>query len=253
MSFQQPKNLMFNINYRVLLIILPFIISYTITGESFTKIKSLQTFAQTRVSKLISIWPRRPPRKPKTSRGSICSISPPYGTYIVWHNRPLFLWKYSGADKQVKIVLREYEGNQDTVWEKPVTLSTQKLLYSKNTPLKAGKFYQWRLVNAENNLDKITDWQTIQIMPQPEREKIQSDLQALAQNLKINQAPSEEIALLHAAYFSNYQIKHQNSEPTNLWSDVLQSIYDINNPSTEYTQLLKEYTNSFCQQTNTQN
>ncbi|RUT05163.1 hypothetical protein DSM106972_039840 [Dulcicalothrix desertica PCC 7102] len=244
---------MLNINYRLLLIILPLIITSTITSESFTEIKSVQSFAQTRASNLISIWPRRPPRKPKTSRGSICSISPPYGTYIVWHNRPLFLWKYSGADKQVKIVLREYEGNQDTVWEQPVTLSTQKLLYSKNTPLEAGKFYQWRLVNAENNLNKITDWQTIQIMPSSEREKIQSDLQALEQNLKINKAPSEEIALRKAAYFSNYQIKHQNSEPTNLWSDVLQLLHEINNPSAEYTELLKKYTDNFCQQTPTQN
>jgi hypothetical protein len=166
----------------------------------------------------------------------------------VWHNRPLFLWKYSGVDKQAKLVIREYEGNQELVWEQPVNLSTQKSLYSKDKHLESGKLYQWRLVDAENNSNRIIDWQTIQIMSQPERGKIGSDLQALEQNLKLAKAPSEEVALKKATYFSNYRIQHQNSDPTNLWSDVLQSLHQIDNPSTEYTQLLKEYTDNFCQQ-----
>lgn len=246
---------MFNIKYRTIinLIILPFVItSFAITSESFTNV-TIKSVAQIRVSKLISLWPRRPPRKPKTSRGSICSISPAYSTYIVWHDRPLFLWKYSGADKQGKLVIREYEGDQNIVWEQPVALTTQKILYNKNTSLEAGKFYQWRLENAENKSEKITEWQTIQIMPSSQRDKIKSDLQVLEQNLKVSKAPSEEVALQKAAYFSNYKIQHQNSEPTNLWSDVLQSLHDINNPSTEYTELLKQYTDNFCEQTPTQN
>ncbi|BAZ08665.1 hypothetical protein NIES4071_04700 [Calothrix sp. NIES-4071] len=237
---------MFNKNYRNLLnlIILPLVI-INITME-ITPLISSQAFAQTRANKLVSLWPRRPPRKPQTSRGSICSISPPYSTYIVWHDRPLFLWKYSGADQQAKLVVREYEGNQDIVWEQPVALAAQKISYNTNTSLEAGKLYQWRLVNAENKLEKITDWQTIQIMPSTERNQIQSELQVLEEQLKAAKASSEEVALQKANYFSNYKIKHQNTEPTNLWSDVLQSLYEINNPSKEYTELLKKYTDEFC-------
>lgn len=60
-------------------------------------------------------------------------------------------------------------------------------------------------------------------------------------------ASSEEIALKKANYFANYQIKRQTSNQVfNPWSDVLQSLYDIENPSAQYTQLREEYTGYFC-------
>jgi hypothetical protein len=239
-----------NRSYRKSLIsytLLSFVItSFSLTSESFTNLKSTQIFAQARTYSLFSLWPSRPKRR-KASRGNdMCSIAPAASTetYIVWHNRPLFLWKYSGANQNAELIVSEYDNPNNVIWQSPVNLTAQKLLYGKKKALEADKLYKWQLVSKSKGVNTPT---VFQIMPTSERGQIEADLLALEKSLKASKASSEEIALKKANYFANYQIKRQtNNQVFNPWSDVLQSLYDIENPSAQYTQLREEYTGYFC-------
>lgn len=222
------------------------ITSFSITSECFINLKSAQIFAQARTYNLFSLWPSRPKRK-KASRGDTCLITPPASTetYQVWHDRPLFLWKYSGANQDANLIVTEYENPNNIVWKSSVNLAAQKLLYGAKDALEAGKLYQWKLVT---NSEQISPSIAFQIMSSSERNQIETDLLALERSLKASKASSEEIALKRATYFEKYQIKHKADNQTfGAWSDVLQSLYNVKNPSKEYIQLRKEYTDYFCQ------
>jgi hypothetical protein len=222
------------------------ITSFSLTSESFTNLKSTQIFAQARTYNLFSLWPSRPKRR-KASRGdAMCSIAPAASTetYIVWHNRPLFLWKYLGANQDADLIVTEYDNPSNVIWNPSVNLTAQKLLYGGKNALEAGKLYKWQLVSKSKEINKPT---AFQIMSTSEHDKIEADLLALEKSLKASKASSEEIALKKANYFANYQIKGQrDNQVFSPWSDVLQSLYEIENPSAKYTQLREEYTESFC-------
>ncbi|BAZ18747.1 hypothetical protein NIES4071_106320 (plasmid) [Calothrix sp. NIES-4071] len=133
--------------------------------------------------------PPRPKRK-KASRGDICLIAPAAltETYKVWHDRPLFLWKYSGANQDADLIVTEYDDSNKIVWKKSVNLIAQKLLYGAEKTLEADKLYQWQLVS---NSKQISSSIAFQIMSTSERNQIETDLLALERNLKASQAPSE--------------------------------------------------------------
>ena len=69
--------------------------------SSNVKPVSGQIIAEQSTNWINSIW-RREPRRPRGARSGsqICPIAPGLiDTYIVWNNRPLFLWEYSGENK----------------------------------------------------------------------------------------------------------------------------------------------------------
>ncbi len=221
------------------------IICFSITSESFTNLTSTQIFAQARTYNLFSLWPSRPKRK-KASRGDMCLIAPAAltETYIIWHNRPLFLWRYSGANQDADLIVTEYDNPDKPVWKGTVNLTAQKLLYGASEALEPGKLYQWRLVSKSKQINTPV---TFEIMSTSERNIIEADLLALEKSLKASKASSEEITLKKANYFASYQVKHQtDNQVFNAWSDVLQSLYNIENPSAEYIKLREEYTADFC-------
>lgn len=220
---------------------------FSLTSESFTNLKSTQIFAQARTYNLFSLWTSRPKRRKAFRGDNMCSIAPAASTetYIVWHNRPLFLWKYSGANQDVELIVTEYDNPNKVIWQYPVNLAAQKLLYAGKNALDADKLYKWQLVSKSKDINTPT---VFKIMPTSERGKIEADLLALEKSLKASRASSEEIALKKANYFANYQIKRKrDNQVFNPWSDVLQSLYDIENPSAQYTQLREEYTKYFCE------
>jgi hypothetical protein len=222
-----------------------------VTTDSFTNLKSTQTLAQVRVADFVSLWRRRQERKvSRTSRGTFCPITPGiFETYLVWHDRPLFIWK-SSINQDAQLVLREYD-SQTEIWKQPVNIASQKLLYSGEKSLEPGKLYQWQLLNKSRS---VSDSITFQIMSETERAKIQTDLQALEENSKQAKLSREEIALKKANYFLDYQIKPQNDEKTHLpWSDALQSLYEVNNPSAAFIEQRDKFVVSFCQPNSTAN
>jgi hypothetical protein len=235
---------MFNKKYLRFMLILLFATSFVAT-DSFSNTASTQTFAQIRLADFAGLWGRRSERKvSRTSRsGNVCPITPGVlETYLVWHDRPLFIWK-SSQNQNVQLVVREYD-SQTEVWRQPVNLSTQKLAYTAEKTLEPGKIYQWQLVNKSKGLH---DSVTFQIMPEAERTKIQSDLQALEQNSKLSKSSAESIALKKAHYFLDYQIKHRSDNKTYLaWSDALQSLYNVEKPSASFVQERDKFIVSMC-------
>ncbi|MBE9215549.1 hypothetical protein IQ247_23265 [Plectonema cf. radiosum LEGE 06105] len=186
-----------------------------------------------------SIWQRRP-RKRNISRSiGVCAIAPGLvDTYIVWSDRPLFLWHTQGKNQNVELTVRDYE-TQKVLWTQPVNTADQKVLYSGQEALKPGNRYQWQLSGSSN-------WTAFEIMPANQRQQIQLDLQTLEQNLKANKTSTEEIALKKADYFLNYEIKHQKEDGIfHLWSDALQALY-IENPSPSFIQKRQAYVAGFC-------
>ncbi|OKH54621.1 hypothetical protein NIES2101_07385 [Calothrix sp. HK-06] len=240
---------MLNKKYLRFMLILLFATSF-VTTDSFTNLTSTQTFAQPRVADFFGLWRRKDERKvSRTSRsGGVCPITPGiFETYLLWHERPLFVWKSSG-NQDANLVVRGYD-SQTEVWRQPVNTSAQKLLYGAEKALEPGKLYQWQLVNKSRGLNESV---TFQIMSETERAKIQSGLQALEQSSKLAKSSPEDIALKKAHYFLDYQIKHQNSDRTYLpWSDALQSLYEVDKPSASFIEQRDKFIVSLCSSNST--
>lgn len=204
-----------------------------------------QTIAQyTFTGWVASFWQRRPSRAlAARSTSGICPIAPGLvETYIVWHDRPLFLWQNPGNNRDVQLIVRDYD-SQTVVWEQPVNTADEKILYNNQQPLESGKLYQWKLSGSTNG----TKWTTFQVMPASERDKIQADLQTLEQKLRATRASTEEIALRKADYFLNYQIRHKTENNVlHLWSDALQSMFQVEQPSPDFVKNRKAYVTALC-------
>lgn len=200
------------------------------TDAKFRVSTSGQMIAQnTFTGWVASFWQRRPRRRlaARTTSG-VCAIAPGLvDTYIVWHNRPLFLWQSPRENEDVQLIVREYD-SQAVVWTQPVNIADQKVLYGGKEPLESGKLYQWQLSNS-------TNWTVFQVMPAGDRDQIQADLQTLEQKLRATKASEEEIALKRADYFHNYQIKHKTDDNiVHPWSDALQALYEVEQPSPSF-------------------
>lgn len=193
-----------------------------------------------------SFWQRRPKRGIARSGNSvtgICPIAPGLvETYVVWHDRPLFLWKNPGGDRSVQLIVRDYD-SLSVVWEQTVNTADEKILYNNRQPLESGKLYQWKLLGKDNS----TNWITFQVLPERDRAQIHASLQTLEQKLRATRASSEEIALRKADYFRNYQIKHKTDNTIiHLWSDALQAMFQVEQPSVDFVENRKAYIASLC-------
>ncbi|MDF5722669.1 MAG: DUF928 domain-containing protein [Rhizonema sp. PD37] len=208
--------------------------------------KSTHLIAQSFSGWVASLWQRRPKRKGASRSRSVattlnvCEISPGIiDTYIVWSDRPLFLWQYSGTGEETQLIVREEESHK-VVLTQPVNFTDQQFLYNGTQPLEPGKTYQWQLSGS-------TIWTAFQTMSASEHGKIQADLQALEQQLKANKANQEEIAQRKALYFLNYPVKHTSEEGTfNLWSDALEALYKVNKPSQSFVEKRQAFVTSMC-------
>ncbi|MDF5709917.1 MAG: DUF928 domain-containing protein [Nostoc sp. S4] len=128
---------------------------------------SRQIVAQnTLIGYIASLWGRRPQR-PLGARSGICPISPGLvETYIVWSDRPLFLWYSPGKTETVQLVVRE-EATDKEVWRQTVNLAQQKVFYGGEKSLEPGKLYQWQLLGRDNL--NVTLPSTFQIMAAGDR------------------------------------------------------------------------------------
>lgn len=233
------------LNYRNLslsLTIIPFLVLFSTISSSIKPVSS-QILPEQSTS-FISIW-RRKPKKPLGGRtGSVCPLAPGIiDTYIVWSDRPLFLWQYSGTDEQAELIVRE-SGSKQNLWTKTVNLADKKSFYDAQKPLEPGKLYQWKLSGTSAS-------GLFQIMPADERENIRQQLQALEKQIKGSKNLSEEIALKRATFFLNYEIKHQiENKKFNAWSDALTTLYQVEQPSKEFVSNRQKFIKSFCLPTN---
>ena len=178
----------------------------------------------------------RPPVQRTTggSRGLVCPISPAYNPLaipLVWSNRPLFMWQVKEGEQIGKFELWQHV-TQDVVWSKPVSSSETTLLYDGEA-LQSGERYYWVLFNE----DSVTLYRlAFQMLDQPTRDRISSDLMTIETQLQQEGASAEAIAYAKAEYFATRQ----------MWADVLQQAYSVENPSMALTDFLQITRQQFC-------
>jgi hypothetical protein len=192
---------------------------------------------------LLSLLQRKSFLGGSRSGSGFCGISPAVmGTSnTIWSDRPLFLWQ----GKVQKLELRPYffdvaYKNQSTLWS---VVPTDRQASYPNEPLQAGQRYEWQVTYLSPQTNEPIQWQrTFQVMEKPERDQIAQDLSALDMQLKTQNAAVEDTALARANYFAN----------KDLWSDAIQQIYTIGNPSSAGNEFLQAATDRVCQ-TNSSN
>jgi hypothetical protein len=199
----------------------------------------------TLIGSIPSIWGNKPRRRLVSRSLGVCAISPGLvETYFVWSDRPLFLWYSSGVNKIAQLIVRD-PATAKVVWTQTVNITDQKVFYNGEKTLEPGKRYQWQVLGNDNM--SLIPPSTFQIMAVGDRDKIQTDLQALEKKLKANKIPPEEIALQKADYFLNYQITHQTEAGIfHLWSDALEILYKVDKPSPSFIEKRQAKVEDLC-------
>jgi len=165
----------------------------------------------------------------------LCLITPEYhrNSATLWHNRPVFVWQ----GKIGEIGIRQTNSDQ-MIWRQPIAASdtdgVNRVAYTGD-PLEPGQTYHWVI------FDQADDSQPIRFIPftvldGKERDRIRVRLIILAAQLKEKGATTEEMALERANYFSKQQ----------LWSDALQEVYRVDNPSAELRDIMGELSTQLC-------
>jgi hypothetical protein len=191
-----------------------------------------KTKQQSPVERLASIF--RPTRRQNGTRsGSVCLLTP---GEILWSDRPLFVWDANVSKITVRTV------NQRPVWSQTLMPNHQSIVY-QGEPLQAGQTYEVILYDA--NGERLTRneqfYPRFTLLEVTRQQKVEVELAQIESQLRANRATTEEIALAKAIYFSEQE----------LWSDALQVIYTIPNPSTETNQFIQTATQNICEESTT--
>lgn len=166
-----------------------------------------------------------------TGRGGICALTPrTIGTNtVVWSTRPLFAWRGVPPIQQIKV---RVQGNQEALWDKKFSGRAFRVMYDGKQPLEPSQTYNWVILDDQNKEYSFT----FKVLNTQERDRITVDLKKLEEELKNNKASDEEIALRRAEYFAQKQ----------LWSDVLQEVYSVKNPSPALNQKIQALVGNIC-------
>ena len=166
---------------------------------------------------------------------SVCAIAPTAQfmdtTNLIWSDRPRFIWQ--GTVRRIELLAR---GADKPMWSKTIGENDKSVVYD-GEPLQPGQRYTWRLSTSSEG-DNFELSRTFRIMSRPERDKIAADLTQLENQLKAENATAEEIALERANYFA--------AKERRLWSDALQEVYGIRNPSEEVNRVIQEISTRIC-------
>jgi Domain of Unknown Function (DUF928) len=175
----------------------------------------------------MQIFNQRRRQREGIRRSGFCVLSPSViETDIIWSDQPLFLWR--GAANQ--ITLAKF-GSSEPFWSQAIEPQTQQVCYSGEA-LQPGEIYQWRLLG-----DSGTETSLIfQVMELAQRSQIEIQLQMMATQQPSSDVGLEAIALQQVQYFADQ----------NLWSDALQLLYSINNPSPQTTAAIQQIEENLC-------
>jgi hypothetical protein len=175
---------------------------------------------------------RRMPR-PLGSRGEFCAVSPGIleNPYIIWGDRPLFLWE--GEMSQVIV----YDAQGQELWNQVVAPTDRNIVYGGEA-LQPGQLYEWKLVEAMEGTeaDQEPELYAFRIMQVEQRVPITDQLQSLSEQLQTSGATPEEIAVQQAQYLIEQ----------GLWSDAFKALYTVETPSSALIQARQEMVDSFC-------
>jgi hypothetical protein len=175
---------------------------------------------------------RRPPVPPGTAapRGGICAIAPKsIGTTTqIWNTRPLFAW--TGPFKRLEL---RRVGSSQLLWSHKIAAKQNRVLYGGDE-LQPGETYEWKLFFSDHENAPVAATEQFRVIDGQERDRITEELQSLNEQLK-NLSP-EDKAKQRAQYFVQQQ----------LWSDVLQEAYSVENPSPALTNMVKALPKAIC-------
>jgi hypothetical protein len=175
---------------------------------------------------------RMPP--PMGSRGEFCAVSPGIleNPYIIWGDRPLFLWE----GEMSRVIVRDAQGQE--LWSQPVAPTDRSIVYGGEA-LQPGQLYEWTLVEAttgSTEANREPEFYAFRIMQAEQRIAITERLQSLSEQLQASRATPEEIAVRQAQYLIEQ----------GLWSDALKVLYTVESPSSTLIQARQEMVDSFC-------
>lgn len=189
---------------------------------------------------------RLPP--PRTSRSGLCLIGPGLleENFVIWSDRPLFLWHAAADDSQIRMQqLRLLDNNinpnyQKLLWETSLSEDAQFVSYT-GTPLQPNQVYNWELVfqrrdPSTDQWEEVTLRSAFQVMDVDARSQIATELQTLTAQWQKADVDGETIANQQANYFEEKQ----------LWSDALQALYSVKDPSPAMQQRQQMLINHIC-------
>ena len=177
-----------------------------------------------------------------TRGNELCPMSPGnIGEQVVWDNRPLFIWAGKTSKSEISLyspsVNFDYEQDDQLLWTKTIAANTETIVYD-DKKLEPGLTYDWHL--KDGNKDYRL---TFILMKQEQRDAITEDLISLENELKNINASVEDIAIAKADYFANKK----------LWSDALQQLYAVENPSPILVNKTEAISSYLCQDNNSNN
>jgi hypothetical protein len=217
-------------------------------AETSSSVENTTSPVETRPGEQTSVWAaiwklltlKREQEPPLASRGPVCEIAPGLlgEKNVIWNTRPLFLWQ--GIVPSLEIYLYSPfspEREQEILWSQTVTAESppgrfQRVAYTGEA-LQPGQSYDWELVIPPSRRQRYT----FQVMESPERDRIAAELRALEAQLVSVAATAEDIALQRANYFAQ----------RDLWSDALQEIYSVQNPSAAFISHAQEILTHLCE------
>ncbi|PSF35593.1 hypothetical protein C7H19_16445 [Aphanothece hegewaldii CCALA 016] len=178
-------------------------------------------------------------KEPKLGSRGVCPVSPGIleEKNVIWHNNPLFLWQ---GNQPLEIRLYspfDPKQEQTILWSQIITTASpektfQGILYTGKV-LQPGQIYDWEIFNQA---DKSIWRRSFKVMGLEERDVITKELKSIEAQLRLEQATDEEIALERANYFAKLD----------MWSDALQEMSSVENPSEELTQKVQELLIYIC-------
>jgi hypothetical protein len=214
--------------------------------------------AESRRSEPTSVWAaiwnllklKRQEEPPLGSRSQVCEISPGLleEKNTIWSDRPLFLWQGTAPSIEIRLYSPfNPDREQELLWSQTVTAESQTTQVQSvpytGGALEPGQSYDWELVilSSEEGVPKKARY-TFQVMESSERDHLAAELAAMETQLKTAEATVEEIALQRANYFAQ----------RDLWSDALQEIYSVKNPSADLTSNAQEILSYLCESSSSQ-
>ena len=219
-----------------LLLVIPLIFNSHSVSAQKSKTPETQTSTRSKsiLQSLIGLF--KTPKNRLISRGGeVCLIAPgQLGEQVIWSDSPLFIWQGDIPQSQIGLysasVNFNYQQQEQLLWQQTVPANSQTMAY-KGEKLKPGLTYDWVL-----SVDDKTYRPGFILMEQDERQKIAKELNALESQLRLEAANEEDIAIAKADYF----IKRE------LWSDAIQQLHTIKQPSAHLLDKIKDIKQYLC-------
>ncbi len=162
----------------------------------------------------------------RATQGKTCLVSPSptqSGKAVIWHEQPLFLWK-----GQISAVV--VRSQDQPIWNQAVSPTDQQVLYTGQA-LRPGRFYSWQVEDGSANVT-----QSFQMMPLSQRDQVTQALETAQKQWRDRGVSGEDVALHKANFFADQQ----------LWADMMQALYEVQQPSPAFVQQRDKMMRSLC-------